>query len=41
MMRGQAVVIPGLLNRIQTLLPRLLPRRLILRIVRQAQVRAH
>ncbi len=41
MIRGQAVAIPGLLNRIQTLLPRLLPRRLVPRIVRQAQERAH
>ena len=38
---GKPVVIPGLMNRVQTLLPRLLPRSLVPGIVRSAQERAH
>ncbi|MBI3790299.1 MAG: SDR family oxidoreductase [Gemmatimonadetes bacterium] len=34
---GQRVVVPGLKNRVETLAPRLLPRRMITRIVRGAQ----
>jgi short-subunit dehydrogenase len=41
LMRGRPVVIPGLMNRIQTLLPRLLPRSAVPPIVRQAQERSH
>jgi uncharacterized protein len=41
LLKGQPVVIPGLMNRIQTLLPRLLPRRLVPVIVRNAQERTH
>lgn len=41
LLRGQPVVIPGLMNRIQTLLPRLLPRALVPGIVRSAQERVH
>jgi hypothetical protein len=41
LLKGQPVVIPGLMNRLQTLLPRLLPRRLVPQIVRSAQERTH
>jgi short-subunit dehydrogenase len=41
LLRGRPVVIPGLMNRIQTLLPRLLPRGLVPQIVRDAQERTH
>jgi short-subunit dehydrogenase len=41
LLRGRSVVIPGLINRIQTLLPRLLPRRLVPGIVRNAQEQTH
>lgn len=41
LMAGRPVAIPGLMNRVQTLLPRLLPRSLIPGIVRSAQERAH
>ncbi|MCU0494227.1 MAG: SDR family oxidoreductase [Chloroflexaceae bacterium] len=41
LMGGQPVVIPGLMNRIQTFLPRLLPRRMVPGIVRNAQERSH
>ena len=41
LMAGKAVVIPGLMNRVQTLLPRLLPRSLVPGIVRNAQERTH
>lgn len=41
LLRGQAVIIPGLMNRIQTLVPRLLPRRFVPQIVRNAQERTH
>jgi short-subunit dehydrogenase len=41
LMRGQAVVIPGLKNRLQILAPKFLPRRLIPGIVRSAQERVH
>lgn len=38
---GRPVVVPGLMNRIQTFLPRLLPRAAVPPMVRQAQERAH
>jgi short-subunit dehydrogenase len=41
LLRGRPVVIPGLMNRIQTLLPRLLPRSAVPQIVRNAQERTH
>lgn len=41
LLKGQPLIIPGLMNRIQAFLPRLLPRRLIPQIVRNAQDRAH
>ncbi len=41
MMRNRPVIIPGASNRIVTLMPRLLPRRLIPGIVKRAQGRAH
>lgn len=41
LIRGQAVVIPGLSNRLLTLLPRFLPRGIIPGIVKQAQERSH
>lgn len=41
LMRGQPLVIPGWINRVQTLLPRLLPRTLVPGIVRRAQERSH
>ncbi|HEU4326586.1 MAG TPA: SDR family oxidoreductase [Roseiflexaceae bacterium] len=41
LMRERPVVIPGLMNRIQTFLPRLLPRAFVPAIVRQAQELAH
>ncbi len=41
LLRGRPVVIPGLMNRIQTLLPRLLPRSAVPPIVRNAQERTH
>jgi uncharacterized protein len=41
MLRGRAVVVPGLINRLQTLLPRLLPRAAVPPIVRRAQERSH
>lgn len=41
LLRGKPVEIPGLMNRIQTLLPRLLPRAAVPPIVRQAQERSH
>jgi short-subunit dehydrogenase len=40
-MSGRAVVVPGLMNQIQTFLPRLLPRSVIPPMVRQAQERSH
>lgn len=39
MLLGQPVRLVGAVNRLQTLMPRLLPRRLVPRIVRQAQDR--
>lgn len=39
LMRGQAIVVPGLLNKIMVFFPRLLPRTLLARIVRRAQER--
>ena len=39
--RRQSLVIPGLMNRIQSLLPRFLPRSMVPGIVKQAQDRAH
>lgn len=41
LMRGQPVAIPGLMNRLQTLVPRLLPRALVPPMVRNAQDRSH
>lgn len=41
LMRGETVVIPGASNRVQAFLPRLLPRRLLTRVVRRAQERTH
>lgn len=41
MLRGQPVRVIGLLNRVQTFLPRLVPRGVLPRIVKQAQDRAH
>jgi len=41
LMSGRPVVVPGLMNRIQTFLPRLLPRSLVPPMVRQAQERSH
>lgn len=41
LLRGRPVVIPGLINRVQTFLPRLLPRRVVPPIVRNAQERTH
>lgn len=41
LLRGQAVVVPGLMNRLQTLLPRLLPRAVVPQLVRSAQERTH
>jgi uncharacterized protein len=40
LMRGDAVVIPGAINRVQPFLPRLLPRAVVPRVVRRAQARA-
>lgn len=39
--RGQGVVIPGFMNQLQALLPRLLPRALVPGIVKNAQARSH
>jgi uncharacterized protein len=39
--RGQSVVIPGLMNQMQALFPRFLPRSLVPGIVRNAQARSH
>jgi hypothetical protein len=41
MMRGQAVVIPGLINQVQALSPRLLPRAVVPGIVKSSQARSH
>jgi len=41
LMRGQQVVIPGFVNQIQALAPRLLPRAMIPGIVKNASVREH
>lgn len=41
LLRGRSVVIPGLMNRIQAFLPRLLPRSVLPGIVRSAQAQAH
>jgi uncharacterized protein len=41
LMRRRPVVIPGLSNRLTTLAPRLLPRRVLPPIVRNAQARSH
>jgi short-subunit dehydrogenase len=41
LMNGRPVVVPGLMNRIQTFLPRLLPRSVLPPMVRQAQERLH
>lgn len=41
LMRGQAVVIPGLMNQIQALAPKLLPRSLVPGIIKNASVRSH
>lgn len=41
LMRGDPLVIPGWMNRIQALGPRLLPRRIVPGIVRRAQERVH
>ncbi|NJM07776.1 SDR family oxidoreductase [Candidatus Gracilibacteria bacterium] len=41
LLRGQAVIIPGLMNRIQAAIPRLLPRSVVPQMVRNAQDRAH
>lgn len=41
MLRGQAVRVVGRVNQMQALLPRLLPRSVVPRIVRQAQDRTH
>ncbi len=41
LMRGRPIVVPGLRNRLQALSPKLLPRRFIPGIVRNAQERAH
>jgi len=40
LVRGKRVVVPGLANKIATVLPRLLPRGLILSIVQKAQMKA-
>jgi short-subunit dehydrogenase len=40
MLAGRPLVIPGVMNRVQALTPRLLPRRLVPGIVRRAQARA-
>ena len=39
--RGQRVVIPGLMNQVQALLPKFLPRALVPGIVKNAQARSH
>lgn len=39
MLAGQPVVVPGQLNRVQTWLPRLLPRAAMTRLIRGAQAR--
>lgn len=41
MLRGRPLVIPGLMNRVQAFLPRLIPRSLLPQIVRNAQAQAH
>ncbi len=41
MQAGKAVAVPGLANRMQTTLPRVLPRSVMTRLVGQAQARAH
>jgi short-subunit dehydrogenase len=41
MMQGQAVVIPGLMNQVQAMAPKLLPRVLVPGIVKNAQARSH
>ncbi|MFN8512393.1 MAG: SDR family oxidoreductase [Thermomicrobiales bacterium] len=41
LMRGQAVIIPGASNWLTTIMPRLLPRRIVPGIVKRAQARAH
>jgi len=39
LMAGQRVIVPGIFNQITAFLPRLLPRRLVTRMVMQAQGR--
>lgn len=41
MLRGTSVVVPGFANKLQTLVPRLLPRTLVPSVVRHAQERRH
>jgi short-subunit dehydrogenase len=41
LMRGQAVVIPGLINQMQALAPKLLPRSVVPGLVKNASVRSH
>ncbi|GAA0498330.1 SDR family oxidoreductase [Deinococcus depolymerans] len=41
MLRGQRVVVAGRLNRVQTLLPRLLPRAVMTRLIARVQARRH
>ncbi|MER3482581.1 MAG: short-chain dehydrogenase [Meiothermus sp.] len=41
LMRGQAVIIPGFMNQMQALAPKLLPRAMVPGIVKNASVRAH
>jgi uncharacterized protein len=41
MLRGQAVVIPGLMNQVQASFPRFMPRGLVPNIVKNAQAKAH
>ncbi|GAB4114269.1 MAG: SDR family oxidoreductase [Roseiflexaceae bacterium] len=41
LLAGKPVVIPGLMNRVMTFLPRILPRSMVPAIVRQAQDRSH
>ena len=41
MLRGQRVVVAGQLNRVQTLLPRLLPRAVVTRLIARVQARRH
>lgn len=41
LVRGQAVAIPGFINQLQTLSPRLLPRAVVPGMVKNASVRAH